>query len=645
MKTFYAITDVIREAVRFARWVIRMIVRLWRFVSGAPLDGMARTDAGWTERGTAVFTRTGRASWWDYQPRLVRAGIRLGVLLGLYLTFELLKVSFLLTFVIYLGLGAGLAVLGVLRLMRTRRRRKFDQTVVAPLYQAIRHKLGVDSYPDTAMSKLLIVPMDYESNPEMRIVLALPATFGADNRLQAELSRLVQSKLNIELDGHWSMIGQPYVEWSRKPEPPSMVHPADIENQMAACEDGVAVLGLGTRGETIDMSLNVEAPHLGMSVDTGGGKSSTLRGILAQFLRQGAEVVICDPGGGSLPEFEGVPGVTIVSEIPDIWDIYDRVADEMERRYAERRKNPGAKFRRLILVLEEGNDFYLQSKLYWNEIKAKGDPAEPPFYGKKARLMVKARKIGIHIFDVYQLMEARYVGGTTLGPLIRSQYTMKILVRWQVNVWKFLIGTTPVPRSSRHPGRGVAAIGMDIRQCQFAYWTPEEAREFALGDREAASVTSEEIVDHLRQDRVPVTDADARPSLRVIRGGAHGNDAGQEVDDDEAAEEFDEGIDQEYADEVDSAGAEESAEDDGEYEVREGATIAAPPRRYTLAEAAKEGVVPGINSAGALRQAKHTAKTKGWYFPAGRTIDGTTTYTARELQQWAANRQRPAAGE
>lgn len=645
MNNLYVIADLFRGLIKLVRAAYRLLIGVWRFLTGAALDGKERTDATWTERGSAVFTRTGRTSWWHYQSRLVRAGIRLGALVWAWITWEMLQFSLVLTFVIYLAAGLAAAGYGAVRWWRARLRRKFDQAVVMPLYQAIRHKLGVDSYPESAMSTLLIVPMNYATDPAMRIVLALPASFGADNRLQAELSRIVQSKLNIELDGHWSMVGQPYVEWSLKPEPPSKVLPEDIEQQMQACADGEAVLGLGARSETVEMSLNVTDPHLGMSVDTGGGKSSTLRGLIAQYIRQGAEVVICDPGGGSLQEFEGVPGVTIVSEIRDIWDIYDRVADIMEERYAERRKNPDAKFRRLIVVLEEGNDFYLQSKLLWNEIKKKGDPAEPPFYAKKARLMVKARKIRIHFWDVYQLMEARYVGGQTLGPLIRSQYTMKILVRWSVNVWKFLIGTTPVPRSSKHPGRGVVASGMDVRQCQFAYWTPEEARAYALGDREPASVTSEEIVASLRQEGGSVTDVTDRPSLTVIKGGRAENDAAQDVDDPEIDDEYDEESDQEYAEEGDAEEGEETAESDDDFEIRDGATVPAPPRRYTLAEAAKdrEGIVP--LSAGALRQAKHAAKTKGEYFPVGRTTDGVTTYTRKELETWYANRQRAAVGE
>jgi hypothetical protein len=640
--TFYFISDLARGIAKLIKGLIWLTLRLWRFGSGGELDGKARTDAGWTTPGSTVYTRTGSASRWSHLPRLHRAGYRWAGVLILVLTWYGMRSVPWLVFALYVVGGLAGATFGVMNAVRTYQRRRFDQTVVRPLYEAIAHRMGAEQYPAAQMSRLLVVPMDYQTNPNTRIVLALPSTFGTDARVQTELGRLVQNKLGVELDGHWSHVGQPYVEWTHRPQPPEAVTAADIMAQIEAAEDGEGVLGLGSRGESIAISLDSETPHVGMSIDTGGGKSSILRGLLAQYRRKGAELIICDPGGGSLPEFEGVPGVTIVTHVADIWNMIDRVQEEMERRYEERMANPAAKFRRLILTLEEGNDLYLQSVMYWEEIKQKGDKAVPPIYAKLAQLMVKARKVRIHVFVPYQYMEAKYVGGATYGPLIRSQFGMKILARYSVNVWKFLVGTTPVPRASRHPGRGVVVIGMDIRQCQFAWWTPEEARQFALGDEDASSVTSEEIIDRLRQEDPTVTDVTGRPSLYVVNGGRDDNDAGQADDDEDEGEEFD----QETAEEKDEESASESgdeADDDEKDEVREGATIPAPPRRYTLAHAARERIVP--LSAGALRQAKSTAKTKGWYFPAGRTTDGTTTYTARELQRWYENRQRPASGQ
>jgi hypothetical protein len=49
---------------------------LWRFGTGAHLDGQLRTDAGWWSAGHRDLTMTLKAPRWAYLPRATRAGIR-----------------------------------------------------------------------------------------------------------------------------------------------------------------------------------------------------------------------------------------------------------------------------------------------------------------------------------------------------------------------------------------------------------------------------------------------------------------------------------------------------------------------------------------------------------------------------------------
>src|SRR4051812_24078367 len=51
----------------------------FRFVSGRPLDGVARTDARFLRAGTRALTRTGYASRWAMLPGWRRAVVRLTV--------------------------------------------------------------------------------------------------------------------------------------------------------------------------------------------------------------------------------------------------------------------------------------------------------------------------------------------------------------------------------------------------------------------------------------------------------------------------------------------------------------------------------------------------------------------------------------
>ncbi|THJ37403.1 hypothetical protein [Candidatus Frankia alpina] len=53
-------------------------VVFWRWTTGAPLDGMLRTDATWLHPATVVVHPSGRAYRWQYRPRWQRAAHRTG---------------------------------------------------------------------------------------------------------------------------------------------------------------------------------------------------------------------------------------------------------------------------------------------------------------------------------------------------------------------------------------------------------------------------------------------------------------------------------------------------------------------------------------------------------------------------------------
>lgn len=596
------------------RLVGSLIRLVWRWSSGDWLNGVARTDAGWTEPATQVLVRQRVSKWWSWKPRIWRAGVRWGAFLGSWLLLCAFanwpKMTLLL-------LVAGVGFLGWKWWQResvSRRRRAFAQQVVQPIYLAVREYLGIELYPMDRMTELLVVPGDYRDNPKMRVVLSLPSTFAGEGGSQTALTRIMQHKTGMELDAHWHMVGSPWVEWTRKPEPPTNVKAADIIPLIASCRDGEAILGLGTRGEKISIHLDTETPNIGMNMGVGGGKSSTLRGLIAQYRRQGAEFLICDVGRVSLKEFEGVPGVTIVKEVAEIWNAIDRLWQEMERRYAAWDKDPSvvSNFRRLFFTLEEGNDFYMQSLMYWEAIRDKSDSKVPPIFLKLGQLMVKARKIKIHGLFVYQNMDAITVGGKPqTGSLIRAQFGMKILARFTPQAWAFLVGTNPRPKSERLQGRSIIMVGDDMRKCQLAFWTPEEARAYALGSDEPASVTPEHNSPPQEENRVSVSDVSGRPSLTVIKGGG-----GVDTDSD----------DEESADPVTEADEDnDSAEDEEKY-----------PMLYTLAEIAREQVIP--MKAGTLRQAKYAATQRGAPFPVGKMVDGKLKYTAKEMRDWYADR-------
>ncbi|MFF4741276.1 helicase HerA domain-containing protein [Streptomyces sp. NPDC001262] len=297
---------------------------------------------------------------------------------------------------------------------------------------------------------------------------------------QERLSSLVKRRIPGEWEAHWDHRAFKVV-FKRPPKPPSKVSFDDVRELMETLAAHKALLGLGTRAEAITIDFDAETPHVALSIGTGGGKSSTLRSIIAQMVRKGTErVIIIDPKLISLDCFDGVPGIEIYTELFEQWAAVAEFQQEMERRYHIKKFNKDAKFPRWILVLEEQNDFAEESYQHWSEVKEKKDPARPPVFGHIARTLFKGRQADMNVISVYQRLTARAAGGTEL----RDQYGAKILARFSPQAWNSLVGTTPRPKSSRHNGRALVVIGGDQRQCQMAFLTDDEAREYALNGRE-----------------------------------------------------------------------------------------------------------------------------------------------------------------
>jgi hypothetical protein len=264
-----------------------------------------------------------------------------------------------------------------------------------------------------------------------------------------------------------------------------------------------------------------------MNIGTGGGKSSTLRAVIAYEVRHGVEHVdVLDPKEVSLQEFEDVPGVTIHVGIERQWQVIEAFFAEMQRRQAVRRADRTATFARRILVLEEGNDFAKESRLYWKTLKKKGDPADPPIFDTLGRILIKGRQFNMNVVSVYQQMNARAAGGSEN----RDQYGCKILARFSPQAWNFLVGTYPRPRSSTHPGRAIVLLGDEQRQVQMTLMSPEEAREFALDRQAPAGVCVLDLNDegmsvcpapstpHTWGDDDEEGQTDTRPRLRLVKG-------------------------------------------------------------------------------------------------------------------------------
>lgn len=553
--------------LKVAAW---LLVMAWRFTSGAHMDGVERTDAGWIERGTRALTRTGRASRWAYMPRLKRAAWRLGTTTAAAVTSCAYAVYPVATEVTAGTLAAGGSYVAGRRGVRAWQVREHRRRVVRPLHAALRGPLGLPA--KDAGEKWLDVPRAYRDDPDAVVRLHLPDSFLGDDGTRRLIADTMRRRLGGEWDAHWRLDEYPLsVELRQPPAPPAMVKFADALPIMARAQRGKVFLGKGTRDEEIWLDLDAETPHVAMSMGTGGGKSSTLRVILSQLARGEAErVMILDPKQVSHRWARGIPGVDIYCA-PDEWaSAIAEFRTEMDRRYAEISEHGEEReFPRWVLVVEEMNSMTALLRQWWAKTRDKDDPKNPPALDDLGFCLFMGRQAVMNVLAVLQQANARAMGGSDF----RDQFGCKILARFSPQVWNMLVGTYPRPKSSRHPGRAIVLIGDDEMRAQLAFFTEDEARAYALNDRQAVTVTPARTVRDHRDADVTVT---GRPSLTVIDGGE--------------------------------------------------------PERVTLAEAARLQIVPMTYDA--LRQAKSRRDKNG--FPAGVTRDGKTTYTPHELRAWRA---------
>ncbi len=450
----------------------------YRYLTGRPLDGYRRTDCGYLRRGSKVLTETGHASRWAMLPGYQRQAWRVGTPAGLALVFIGAHAEPVLT----AGTGSVVAVAGGYwtgrRVRRTVRSWKRERKLVRPLVAALEPYAEL---PAEDIRRRLVL-----EDEQVKVPMA-PHHNGAPEKV-ATIERIVTQRVG----GEWETVPQfrtaPfYVLLKPRPAPPMRVPFEQVRELVEGTTQDRPLLGLGTGAEPLFLDFTGEIAHLAMSIGTGGGKSSALRLLVAQFAYHGVrDFTVCDVKWVSLAGMEDVPGLRVYRHITEIWEAVARERAEMDRRYQILLKNPSKVFPRRILVMEEQNAFALETAVHWREIKSRKDPALAPVWTDIALLLVKARQVNMNIISVYQRMSADACGGGTF----RDQYGLKVLSRFSPQAWDTLVGTRPRGVSSAIQGRGIAVMGGLQRAVQLPYISPEDALALACSGP-AVTVTDE----------------------------------------------------------------------------------------------------------------------------------------------------------
>lgn len=449
---------------------------LWRWFTGAAMDGIYRTDAGWFTRGKRAYHKLGRVYAWHYLPRMLRAAVRwtvtayvLGTLVGLALNFWVaVSVS---------GgvLGSVLSLAGWYGYKRVRRYVRNVRTVT-PLSQALGLRLDVAAQE---MEKYLHLQKNYHQVKSGKICrLDLPTHFGGTPGEKMQVEQVINAKLPGELAFDWHTADGKggFVTVNVVAPLPTKVDFRTYLDEFRNNKDGEYIAGVITGGKIQRESFMGDNVHHAFSFNTGRGKSMFLTMVLLQILiqRPGNRATIVDTKMESLIHFAGIPGVDIYADPEHIEDMVrgaERVYEVMKTRMARQTADPTLRgtWDMEILVMEECNDFAMQLQGWWLGVKGKGDPTTCPFWRTTmAPILWQGRAVNVHVIGVFQNFQERFFGG--LG--LRGSFGLIGLSGYKPNQWKAIVGTMPCPKAQPGKGRIILTDG-DREQWIQSLYDPE----------------------------------------------------------------------------------------------------------------------------------------------------------------------------
>lgn len=479
-----------------------------RFLSGRPMDGKRRTDATFFRRGTKQFDPRERVGPRWYRPEWQPLAVRLGCVAELFCALDGYLGGSWTVGTIATAIPTGVAGVGGYRGYTSARHFSHRRRWLKPLDRALAPVIGVHHSRPEAW---LVVPRNFR-DPDYRadapddgaeleegkvpgrrngeIIARLPADFVQDDKLCRLVHRTVAGKLGIgiaDLEQSWHMVGaKPEARFRRVPRPPKRVPFVDVEKTIRSAGASAFVLGVGTRGRVIDIDLDQDSPHVGVSCGSGAGKSVLLRTAIAQFLHKGWQVVVLDKKRTSQKWCKDLPGVTYCRtgeqfhhELIRISAEVDRRAEVVDATAADEEAMPDVG-PRIVCVFEEQNMGMKALKRYWEGRRATDRklPARSPALDAYENILCCGREFRVHMVSVAQLFTDHACGG---DPAARANYGIRILGRATRKAWEMLAPECGphFPHKSRTMGRMHMVLADKPTEVQVAFLSVREARALA----------------------------------------------------------------------------------------------------------------------------------------------------------------------
>jgi hypothetical protein len=376
-------------------------------------------------------------------------------------------------------LASGGAGYGAYRAREWQRRRSHHRRWVRPAYMAAQ---DIARWPeDEHPGKWLTVA------PDRSIVTArLPLGWKGEASEQARLSQVLAARIGIDSPViRWQLAGpKPRLELTQQSAPPpSLVTLADAMAAILAAKEDEVVWGLGRKRKPVKKSLSGDSPHVGISAGSGGGKSVTVRSLLAQMLHKGAIAIILDIKMISHQWAANLPNVVIYRRPAEIHAAMVWLGGELDRRNevalagADEDGNVNADVGpRIIVVGEELNATMDALRGYWRDIRAPDDPVRSPALTAFDAVSFMGRQVLTNIIYVGQALSARAMGG---GRDSTENVGVIAFARTTQRTWKMLAPDFAMPPKDNHIGR-LHVVSDQVETAQGIFMSPHEAKEFAV---------------------------------------------------------------------------------------------------------------------------------------------------------------------
>lgn len=472
---------------------------LYRYVTGLELDGVRRTNASWRRHGRDLAHGVHHAWRWHYLPRNQRAMWRLGLPALVILLAVSAVYTPAATWTALQGLGV-LAMLvfahwfwGVLKGVENRHRWK------GPLSVVLGGRWRMDP---AALLPGIVVPDDCRTNAEHPVEVALPEGYReTDPQVQAS-AKIIAKKVRIpvtamDYDIEWEG-DRPKMLVRAQEVPPEHFDFEAAEPYLCQATDTRYFLGMGLRNTPCFVDLDQDSPHIALSFGTNGGKSTVVRLLATQVLRQGGRVVIIDHAkeGDSHADWvydsDGnlLPGIEFYTDVESAHEALISLNEERGRRskaahQAKRFRREPPRFQRVLVVMEEMNTGTPQLNDYWKQLRkqlkdetGEDQPLQTPAGTATSALVCAGRAVRMNCIAVAQRFDAKVIWGGD----VRGNFMVRMLARFDDQARKMLVpNIDPKPKSSNHRGRMTLASEDEATILQAAYLTADEAREWSLG--------------------------------------------------------------------------------------------------------------------------------------------------------------------